>query len=290
MNIDMIKREPFVLQLFGVGVASSLLGTAMAMGDGVGQVLVALTNLWLVVSLHWGFYFLSRGLQSLPQPKEPSGQNHLWAVQSPDIPKSEWRWSGTVIFLLSLPAALSLILRCGQGLSLIVIGIYVSLLCLMIFYHKAQNKFLASVLYFSFYGPLSVSLTYYSQSFEINPAVVLAGSALGLFALCFKSIEDRRQGLFWLQAQGMEDSLYAKKITADFLTSLLLIPLIPVLIYFVTWDHAGTLSAAGLSVLSVPAIKLFYHFKDDNSQSALSRWVMKLVVVYLVLFSMGWVV
>lgn len=307
----------------------------MAFGDGVGHWPTAVATMWWVVMLHLGFHLLKISQKNSHLNATDDGQTILWpaSLDMKEVPNAGlFRWGGTLAFLATLPASLQLMFRGGQWVIGGIIGLYMLLLLTMILHNKFRNRRFRDLLILCLYGPLPLTLTYYTQSLEMNAAVILAGMAPGLFAVGFMTIMERNELLrkqgkeTWLHSEfsplpqplptnetskGGEDfpSLFGagspqnvldiaafnsrlrsifNNILSDYLLSILLIPFIPILIFFTTHDHPFTLAAGIIAVLAAPGIKLFYDFSDEKSQLALTHWNLKLVFVYSLLFSIGW--
>jgi 1,4-dihydroxy-2-naphthoate octaprenyltransferase len=290
MNLKRIMKMKSVIRpdLLFVLINAVILGTAMALGDGISRWTSALVCLWFAVTLHLGFHLLHCAFGQTAPPQEITGQKILWAESEPEIKPKNFSGIGTVFFLLALPASLLLIISCGKSFAYVIVGIYAVLVATMLLTHKIHNRATSNFLTGMFYGLVPVTMTYYAQSWEMNYAVVWAGTAPGLFAVAFQQIFQRQEILKHVDESNSLDLLFGKTIVTDYMLSLLMASIVPVIIYFQTADHVITLAATFISVLAAPGIKLFFQNKDEKSQNHLRRWTLQLLLVYVVLFSIGW--
>ena len=142
-----------------------------------------------------------------------------------------------------------------------------------------------------FFGVVAVAGTYYAQSLEMNWAIIFAGLAPGFFSAAILAVNnlrdmetDRQSGKKTLAVRfGRSFAL------SEYLLLILAGALVPVFIYIYTQDHIYTLIAASVSVLAIPLIKIVLTASDGpNLNHALSD-TGKLLLIYSIIFSLGWI-
>ncbi|OGX05652.1 MAG: 1,4-dihydroxy-2-naphthoate octaprenyltransferase [Omnitrophica WOR_2 bacterium GWA2_47_8] len=142
-----------------------------------------------------------------------------------------------------------------------------------------------------FFGPVAVAGTYYVQSLEMSPAVILAGLAPGFFATGILVVNNLRD------IEG--DKISGKRTLAvrfgadfargEYLFVMLCAALMPIVIYFLTRDHVYTLVSCFIALVSIPAIHTVLTKSDGPSLNAALTETGRLLLFYSILFSVGWV-
>jgi len=254
--------KPLKPELLVLSASPVCIGTAMAYGDGIH---------------HWPtFFIMLLGALML----------HIGI----NLPK-EMKFPKILSFLSVIPACVYLILRAELpvgfiGVTIIIIG----------FLHATERftlKFagLDDILALLFFGIFTLPICYYAQSFEINTAVLLSGIAPGLFGVSIITIgnirdidKDNRQNKATVATK------FGKNIAlGKYLFSIICASLTPVLIYNITFDHEKTLSAVIVSLFAIPTVTNVFTKSDEASFSRARLDTIRLLAIYTMLFSWGWI-
>lgn len=273
------------------GVAPVIIGTAMAFGDGIHHWPTAFVALFAAVTIQIGtnlandYFDFKKGADTIDR----IGPTRV--TQAGLISPKSMKCATILVFLLSALACILLILRAGWPIA--VIGI-LSILA-GIFYTAGSRPLgymgLGEILVFIFFGPVAVGGTYYVQSFEMNAAVILAGVAAGLLSSAILVVNnlrdmdtDRKSGKITLAVR------FGKSFAqSEYFIFIMTAALMPVLIFGITRDHIETLLAVIIALLSMPNIHTIYARSDGVSLNHVLADTGNLLLIFSVLFSIGWV-
>ncbi|HOW36526.1 MAG TPA: 1,4-dihydroxy-2-naphthoate polyprenyltransferase [Candidatus Omnitrophota bacterium] len=146
------------------------------------------------------------------------------------------------------------------------------------------------VLVFLFFGPIATGGTYYVQSHTLNPLAMIAGCGPGLLTVGIlvvnnlRDIEvDRKFRKHTLAVRfGRTFTMY------EYFTVVVAGSLVPVVLYVLTQEYLFSLAAVLTCFFVVPAIKTVFSKTDELSLNAALAHTGKMVVLYSILFSIGW--
>jgi len=272
-------------------ISPVLIGTAMAYGDGVHHFPSALLCLLAALSIQIGtnlandYYDFKKGADT----KERIGPTR--ATQAGLIKPSAMRWAFIIAFTISALICAYLIRRGGAPIA--IIGV-LSILS-GIFYTAGPKPLgyigLGDLFVLIFFGPVAVAGTYYVQSFEMNFAIILAGFAPGLISVAiltvnnYRDIEsDRKVGKRTLAVR------FGKTFAQlEYLITILAAALLPVLIYSLIQDHFPILICTIIVLLAAPTIQTVFTKTDGPSLNHALAATGKLLLIYSILFSIGWI-
>lgn len=271
-------------------VAPVLMGTAMAFGDGIGDVLTALVCLGTALLLQIGtnlandYYDGMKGADT----RERVGPTRV--TQAGLIPAGQVKAAFIGVFALAALACVWLVMRGGWP-----IAVLASLAILSgIFYTAGRYPLgylgLGDILVFIFFGPVAVAGTYYVQSLELNSAVLFAGAAPGLMSVAILTVNnlrdvesDRKSGKKTLAVRfGRSFAL------SEYVFCMLGAALVPVFIYMFIQDHLLILICAATSLPAVPVIKTVLTKTEGVSLNAALASTARLLLAYSVVFALGW--
>jgi len=272
-------------------IAPVMIGTAMAYGDGIHHFpsaflcLLAALTIQIGTNLANDYFDFKKGTDTA----ERIGPTRV--TQAGLVKPETVRLSFIIAFALSALACGGLVMRAGWPIA--VIGI-VSIIS-GILYTAGPKPLgyvgLGDIFVLIFFGPVAVAGTYYVQSFEINMAVILAGFAPGLISTAILTINNLRDIA--------SDSKSEKRTLAvrfgrsfaysEYLFSIIIASLIPVLIYALIADHLPILGSSIILLFAVPVIKTVLTKSDGPSLNNALAFTGKLLLLYSILFSIGWV-
>ncbi len=271
-------------------VAPVLIGTAMAFGDGIHHFPTAFVCLFAALAIQIGtnlandYYDFQKGTDT----SERIGP--IRATQAGLVRPVTMKAAFIFAFLLSGLACAWLVQRGGWPIA--VLGVLAVLSG--IFYTAGPYPLgylgLGEIFVFIFFGPVAVAGTYYVQSLEINTAVLLAGVSPGLLSVGILAVNnlrdmetDRKSGKMTLAVRwGRSFAL------SEYLFCIIASAMMPVLIYIFIEDHVGILACVLINPLAIPVIKSVFTQTGDPLNRALAS-TGKLLLIYSVLFAIGWI-
>jgi 1,4-dihydroxy-2-naphthoate octaprenyltransferase len=142
-----------------------------------------------------------------------------------------------------------------------------------------------------FFGLVAVGGTYYVQALEINKLVLLAGLSPGLFSTAILTVNnlrdiytDKKAGKKTLAVRFGED--FAR---LEYLFSVLIACLIPLILFFITGSHLYALAASLVFLAAIPPIRTIYEQKPGKIFNQVLATTGRLLLLYSLLFSIGWI-
>lgn len=273
-------------------IAPVLIGTAMAFGDGVQDFVSATVCLIGALAIQIGtnlandYYDFKKGADTGGR-LGPTRVTQAGLIKPQNVKKAF-----IISFFIAVLASLYLIGRGGWPIAVIAIVSILSGILYTAGPWPLGYLGLGEIFVFIFFGPVAVGGTYYVQSFEINPAIIVAGFAPGLLSMAvlvvnnLRDIEtDRAAGKRTLAVR------FGKSfVMTEYLFSVIAAALIPGIVYLMTDDYFFSMAAILTIFFAIPAIKTVLVKSDDAP--ALNRALSStgiLLLIYSVLFSLGWI-
>lgn len=194
----------------------------------------------------------------------------------------------TVVFLMSI----YLFLRAGWPILLIAI---MSILA-GILYTGGPVPYgyigLSDFMVLIFFGPVAVGGTYFVQALSINSTVILAGLAPGLISVAILTVNNLRDI--------RTDCVAGKKTLAvrfgenfargEYLFSIIIASLIPIYLVFLTKSHYFSLITVLTILAAIPSIKSIFFDEIGPGMNQLLAKTGQLLMIYSLLFSIGWII
>ena len=273
-------------------ISPVLMATAMAFGDGIQHFPTAFLCLFAALMIQIGtnlandYFDFKKGVDT----KERLGPMRM--TQSGLIKPHIMKWAFILAFGLAILASIGLIKRGGWPIA--VIGILAILSG--IFYTAGAKPLsflgLGDLFVLIFFGPVAVSGTYYVQSFEISLAVILAGFAPGLLSVAILTVNnlrdietDKKSGKKTLAVR------FGKSFAqSEYLFSVIGASLLPVFLYCLIRDHLLILSSVATCLLAIPCFKTVLTKSDGPSLNQALAKTGRLLLIFSILFSIGWIV
>lgn len=272
-------------------VAPVLMGTAMAYGDGLEHFPTAALCLLAALTIQVGtniandYYDFKKGADT----SERIGPTRV--TQAGLIAPGAVRNAFIMTFAVSFLACAALAYRGGWPIIVLSIVSIIS----GILYTAGPKPLgyigLGDVFVLIFFGPVALAATYYLQSYELNSAVVIAGLGPGLISMAILTVNNYRDI--------DSDAKNGKKTLAvrfgrtfaqlEYMACLLLAALLPVLIYIFIEDHKHILWASLSALLAIPGIHAITTSTDGKVLNQLLGYTGKILLVYSVTFSIGWI-
>lgn len=273
-------------------VAPVVIATAMAFGDGLWHWPTALICLMTAVSIQIGtnlandYYDFKKGTDTAER------VGPVRVTQAGLIKPETVRNAFAGVFALTMLGFLLLVQRGGWSIGLL------GVICILsgIFYTAGPRPLgylgLGDLFVLIFFGPVAVAGTYFVQTYELNYAVVLAGLGPGLISVAILAVNnyrdidgDRQAGKKTLAVRfGRTFGQY------EYAVSLMLAALLPVGIYMLIHDHIAIMYCSVVALLALPGIRTVFGSSDGDRLNATLGYTGKILLVYSVLFSIGWII
>ena len=199
---------------------------------------------------------------------------------------------GASVTVFALAALLGLYLVWVGGWPILVIGL-VSMACGVLYTagpYALGYLGLGDLFVLVFFGPVAVGGTYYLLLDSINGPVLVAGLAPGLISCAILAVNnyrdrhtDRTSGKRTLVVRWGE-----RFGRLEYASALLVGCSLPVWLVFMTRAHMGSLIALASVLPSFPLIRRMFTCPDAQTLNQMLGHTGKVLVIYSVLFTIGW--
>ncbi|MEJ2537231.1 MAG: 1,4-dihydroxy-2-naphthoate polyprenyltransferase [Calditrichia bacterium] len=268
-----------------------IIGTAMAYGEGkvhwLSAVLAAVGAILIQIGTNFSndYYDYFRGADK----KERLGP--LRVTQAGLVKPETMKRATILVFSLAFASGIYLIYRGGWPVLIIgLLSILFGILYTAGPYPLGYNG-LGDIFVLIFFGLVAVGGTYYVQALEINSLVLLAGLSPGLFSTAILTVNnlrdiasDKQAGKKTLAVRFGED--FAR---LEYLFSVLMACLIPIILFFITDSHLYALAASLVFLAAIPPIRIIYEQKPGKIFNQVLATTGRLLLLYSLLFSIGWI-
>ncbi len=268
-----------------------LIGIAMAFGDGIHHVFSAVMALigglliHIICNLTNDYGDFQKGADRLGD-SDTMRQNPIGTISQKEL------FSAIIVTgVLAIFPCVYLVQRGGWPIAVIAI----SSLAAAVFYTIGKRPLgyrgLGDILVLVFMGPVASAGTYYVQTFEINAAVVLAGLGPGLLTLGVLTVNNIRDIESDRQAQKMTLVVrFGRKFGEwEYFFVVHTACLMPLLIFLITRDYKLSLAAVLTIYFAYSPIKAVFAKDDPASLNQAIGQTLQLLQIYLILFSLGWI-
>jgi len=288
MNSWILAIRPKTLP---AAIAPVLIGTAMAFGDGLYHGPSALMALSAALCIQIGtnlandYFDFKKGADTADR-KGPTRVTQAGLIK-PEVVLG----AAIVFFVLAALSSIYLINRAGTCILIIAVTSIIS----GIFYTAGPKPLgylgLGDIFVLVFFGPVAVVGTYFTQALEINWVVIIAGLAPGFLSMAILAINnlrdidtDRRAGKLTLAVRfGRSFAM------SEYLGCIIAATLIPMAIILLADDHPGVAIASIVGFIAIPSVKAAFTHLDGASLNRVLGQTGRLLMIYSVLFSIGWV-
>ncbi len=271
-------------------IAPVIIGTAMAYADGHGYLPAALAALFGAIMIQIGTNFANDYFDFVKGTDTTERLGPLRMTAAGRVTPGAMKAATALAFGLAFLIGLYLVAR--GGVPILVIGLF-SILFGVIYtagpyplgYHGLGDPFVLV-----FFGFVPVWGTAYVQTLESMPTAVLAGLAPGMFSIAILTVNnlrdidgDRRAGKKTLAARF--GRTFAR---VEYLSCLIVAALTPVLLVLMAPNHTPVLMAPLFLVPAIPTIRTIFSRTDGPSLNDALAATGKLLMLYALLFSIGW--
>lgn len=288
ISIWMLASRPKTLW---AAVSPVIIGTAMAYGEGKVHWLSALLAGLGAVLIQIGTNFAN---DYFDYRKGADNQHRLGptrVTQAGLVAPKTMKRATILVFALALVVGFYLVWR--GGWPILLIG-FLSILFGVLYtagpYPLGYNG-LGDLFVLIFFGFVAVGGTYYAQALEINSHVLLAGASPGLFSTAILTVNnlrdihsDKQAGKKTLAVRFGEN--FARM---EYLVSVLVACLIPIVLFFLTSSHLWALAASLVFVAAIPPIRIVFSHQPDRIFNQVLATTGRLLFYYSLMFSLGWI-
>jgi len=284
--------ESFRPKTLTASVAPVMIGAAMAFDKGsLDLVVLALTFaaallIQIGTNLANDYYDFKKGADT------ETRVGPTRATQAGLVTPSQMKIAFLLTFALAVACGLYLVYV--GGIPILAIGL-VSIIC-GILYTAGPVPLayygLADIFVLVFFGPVAVGGTYYLQTHTIDPYVLLAGLAPGLFSVAILTVNNFRD---------IETDKAANKKTlavrfgqkfaiAEYITAVIAACLIPAVIYVLTLSNKLSLISLSALLITPLLIKTILSKPNADTLNEMLARTGFLLIFYSFIFSLGWVI
>ncbi|MFZ0389100.1 MAG: 1,4-dihydroxy-2-naphthoate polyprenyltransferase [Calditrichia bacterium] len=272
-------------------VAPVLIGTAMAYHDGLAHWPSALLAAVCAVLIQVGTNFANDFFDFQHGADHSERLGPMRVTQAGLVPPEHTRAAFILAFSLAFFIGIYLIYR--GGWPLLAIG----LLSILFGITYTGGPFplgyygLGDIFVLIFFGLIAVGGTYYVQALQFHWLVLLAGLAPGFFSTAILTVNNLRD-IYTDKGAGKRTLAVRFGITfsrLEYLFSIVAGSLIPLLLFLLTWRHPWVLAACAVLLLAWPSIKIVFSEKPGIIFNEVLANTGKVLLIYSVLFSVGWI-
>jgi 1,4-dihydroxy-2-naphthoate octaprenyltransferase len=271
--------------------APVLMGTAMAYGDRLFHLPSALVALVCALLIQVATNFVNDYADFKKGTDDPDRIGPLRVTQAGLVTPARMKRAIWITFTLTVLLALYLVVRGGWP----VLAIGVFSIASGILYTEGPYPLgyigLGDLFVLVFFGPVAAAGTYYVQALTVNWVVILAGFGPGLMSVAILTVNnirdiegDRKAGKKTLAVRFGRG--FAMK---EYFYCLLTAALIPVLIYFITGSYKMASISVFMLLFAPGVLRTVFSRIDGPSLNRALGQTGKLLLIYGILFSVGWV-
>ncbi len=272
-------------------IAPVAIGTAMAFGDGVSHWLSAACALFAALFIQIGTNLANDYFDFKKGADTKDRQGPIRVTQAGLIKPSTVLLAAIIFFILAGLTSIYLINRAGPTIAIIAAVSIISGILYTAGPKPLAYLGLGDLFVLVFFGPVAVGGTYFVQALDINWAVAAAGLGPGFLSTAILAVNNLRD---------IDGDRRANKLTlavrfgrsfamSEYLFCIMAASLVPSIVFLITTDHGGVLAASAIAFLAIPSVKLVLTTVES---SLLNNALVKtghLLLMYSLLFSLGWV-
>ncbi|MDF1544847.1 MAG: 1,4-dihydroxy-2-naphthoate polyprenyltransferase [bacterium] len=271
-------------------VAPVLIGSAMAIEAGGAHLLSALAAGFGAVMIQIGTNFANDYFDFKTGADSGHRLGPVRATQAGLVSPSTMKRATAIAFALAFLAGMYLVYRGGWpivivGLLSILFGILYTAGPFPLAYTGLADPFVLI-----FFGPVAVGGTFFVQTISINSSVLVAGLAPGFFSVAILTVNNLRDVT--------SDSGNQKKTLAvrfgktfsrfEYLICIVFAAATPVALLLTGSGKPYSLSASLALLATIPSIRAVFRLSDSPQLNEVLASTGKLLLLYSLLFSLGW--
>ena len=273
-------------------VAPVIVGTAMAIEAGRVEWLAAVCALLGALFIQIGTNFSNDYVDFQKGADTGDRKGPLRVTQAGWVTPQGMKQATILVFGLAVAAGSYLIWR--GGWPILVVGLF-SIACGVLYTvgrYSLAYLGLADLFVLLFFGPVAVGGTYYVQALALPTEVLIAGLGPGLLATAILLVNNIRD---------VEEDRAANKKTLVvragrsfgvglYVFCILGAVLLPGILFFLTGHHLASLTASLVVLPAIPIVQTLCREDNARALNPLLGATGRLLVIYSLAFSLGWMV
>jgi len=271
-------------------ISPVLIGLVMALANGAFHLLIAAVTLICAVLIQVGTNIANDYFDFIKGSDSGNRLGPVRVTQAGLMPPKKVKRAFIIVFALAALFGLILIWRGGWiilaiGVVSIASGILYTAGPLPLAYIGISDLFVLI-----FFGLVAVAGTYYLQTLSIEPAVLIASLAPGLFATAILTVNNLRDIHTDRQAgkKTLAVRFGANFVRYEYLIAIVIACSIPIILVILTRQHYFSLLATTTFLFAIPAIKSVFRDAIDRGLNRTLAGTGRLLLIYSLLFSIGW--
>jgi 1,4-dihydroxy-2-naphthoate octaprenyltransferase len=273
------------------GIVPVAIGTVMAHGIDRLHVLSTICCLLVSMALQIGANFANDYFDFAHGVDDEERVGPVRATQAGLISPGAMRTAFIVAFAIAGILSIYLCYRGGPWLAVIAAAAIASGILYTAGPYPLGYIGLGDLFAFVFFGPIATAGTYFVQTNVLDPNVIIAGCAPGLFSVAMITVNnlrdvegDKRQGKRTLAV--LLGTTFAKW---EYVVAILAASLIPTILYMRTGTHDAIMLCALVFLAALPSIRKVFRETGPPLNHVLATSG-KLQLLYATIFIIGWLV
>lgn len=289
LQIWILASRPKTL---AAAIAPVIIGSALAYGDNAFHLSAALAALFGAVMIQIGTNFTNDYFDFKKGTDTHERIGPMRVTQAGLVTPQTMKRAIAYAFGLAFLAGIYLVWRGGLpvaaiGLFSILFGVLYTAGPLPLGYNGLGDIFV-----FIFFGLVAVGGTYYVLSLSITPAAIVAGAAPGFWSVAILSVNNLRD--IDNDRSGGKRTLAARFgltfARSEYVACVVGACIVPVVLIWIGDNHIAVLAASATLLAAIPTIKTVLTVTDGPALNNALASTGKLLLLYAVLFSIGWVI
>jgi len=278
-------------QTLVAAIAPVLMGTALAYGDGVHDFPTAFIALCGALTIQIGTNLANDYFDFQKGADTSERLGPLRVTQAGLIPPLAMMCAIILFFSLAALVTIGLILRAGWPIAIIGILAILSGILYTAGPFPLGYLGLGEIFVFIFFGPVAVAGTYYVQALGLSPAVIISGIAPGLLASAILVVNNLRDIVTDKKCGKMTLAVRFGRpfAQAEYFFFIMSAALMPIIIFYLTQDHIETLFSSSIALLAFPSLRTVFTKWDGPSLNKALASTGQLLLIYSLIFSVGWI-
>jgi len=273
-------------------ISPVLMGTTMAFTDGGVHWLSAFLALFGALMIQIGTNLANDYFDHKHGKDTQERLGPIRVTQAGLVSDQAMKLAISIVFTAAFVAGIYLVYRAGWPI--VIIGL-LSLLFGMIY---TAGPFplaylgIADLFAFLFFGPIALAGTYYAQTLDMNWVVLVAGIAPGCFSIALLTVNNLRDVD---EDRGTNKKTLIVRLgksygRSQYLVSMILAALIPIVLWQMTSSHSGVLITLLALIFSIPAIRGMFGGAQGRGLNQTLAQTGKTQLIYTLLFIIGWLI
>jgi 1,4-dihydroxy-2-naphthoate octaprenyltransferase len=270
--------------------APVIIGSAMAFADGRGHSLSAIVAAVAAVLIQIGTNYANDYFDYFSGADSTGRLGPTRATQAGLATPGTMKKAFIITFIIAILFGFYLVYRAGWpvvviGLSSILFGVLYTTGPFPLGYHGLGDIFV-----FIFFGLVAVAGSYYVQALRLTAEAVIAGIAPGMLSVAILTVNNLRD--ITADAKAAKKTLVVRFGAgfglAEYLACFLCAAIVPIILVLRTGGHFFSLTSILSLALAVPSIKILLSSQPGVIYNRVLADTGKILLLYSILFSIGW--